>query len=185
MTNYSRSVLKSNGLRHSKNPPVRFSFSLKIVPATIAKKLPLQLRPKPLFIAFFSLSHKRPTFAFTGESGYTLGFRRRIAHNGLHAETQGFVLATVRSISLSSYIWAKESRRKRMHAYGVCPLPLAPRPRRAAQSYYSSANIALPWHCSSLWQGISPPFANEQCRTQERKVKNRKSPYLEVISSLQ
>ena len=45
-------VLKSNGLRHSKNPPVRFSFSLKIVPATIAKKLPLQLRPKPLFIAF-------------------------------------------------------------------------------------------------------------------------------------
>ena len=82
-------MLKSNGLRHSKNPPVRFSFSLKIVPATIAKKLPLQLRPKPLFIAFFSLSHKRPTFAFTGESGYTLGFRRRIAHSGLHAETGG------------------------------------------------------------------------------------------------
>ena len=82
-------VLKSNGLRHSKNPPVRFSFSLKIVPATIAKKLPLQLRPKPLFIAFFSLSHKRPTFAFTGESGYTLAFRRRIAHSGLHAETGG------------------------------------------------------------------------------------------------
>ena len=82
-------MLKSNGLRHSKNPPVKFSFSLKIVPATIAKKLPLQLRPKPLFIAFFSLSHKRPTFAFTGESGYTLGFRRRIAHSGLHAETGG------------------------------------------------------------------------------------------------
>ena len=82
-------VLKSNGLRHSKNLPVKFSFSLKIVPATIAKKLPLQLRPKPLFIAFFSLSHKRPTFAFTGESGYTLGFRRRIAHSGLHAETGG------------------------------------------------------------------------------------------------
>ena len=82
-------VLKSNGLRHSKNPPVRFSFSLKIVPATIAKKLPLQLRPKPHFIAFFSLSHKRPTFAFTGESGYTLGFRRRIAHSGLHGETGG------------------------------------------------------------------------------------------------
>ena len=68
-------VLKSNGLRHSKNPPVRFSFSLKIVPATIAKKLPLQLRPKPLFIAFFNFSHKRPTFAFTGEIGYTLVFR--------------------------------------------------------------------------------------------------------------
>mgnify|MGYP003256331218 CR=1 FL=1 len=90
MTNYSRSVLKSNGLRHSKNPPVRFSFSLKIVPATIAKKLPLQLRPKPLFIAFFSLSHKRPTFAFTVESGYTLAFANRIAHSGPHAETRAF-----------------------------------------------------------------------------------------------
>ena len=82
-------VLKSNGLRLSKNLPAKFGFSLKIVPATIAKKLPLQLRPKPLFIAFFSLSHKRPTFAFTGESGYTLGFRRRIAHKGSHGETGG------------------------------------------------------------------------------------------------
>ena len=82
-------VLKSNGLRHSKNLPVKFSFSLKIVPATIAKKLPLQLRPKPLSIAFFNFSHKRPTLAFSGENGYTLGFRRRIAHSGLHAETGG------------------------------------------------------------------------------------------------
>ena len=82
-------VLLSNGLHHSENLPVKFGFSLKIVPATIAKKLPLQLRPKPLFIAFFSLSHKRPTFAFTGESGYTLGFRRKIAHNGPHGETGG------------------------------------------------------------------------------------------------
>ena len=82
-------VLKSNGPHRSKNPPVKFGFSLKTVPANIAKKLPLQLRPKPLFIAFFSLSHKQPTFAFTGESGYTLGFRRRIAHSGLHAETGG------------------------------------------------------------------------------------------------
>ena len=82
-------VLKSNGLRHSKNLPVKFGFSSKTVPANIAKKLPAQRCSKPHFIAFFSLSHKRPTFAFTGESGYTLGFRRRIAHSGLHAETGG------------------------------------------------------------------------------------------------
>ena len=82
-------VLKSNGLRHSKNSPVKFGFSPKIVPANIAKKLSAQRCSKPHFIAFFSLSHKRPTFAFTGESGYTLGFRRRIAHSGLHAETGG------------------------------------------------------------------------------------------------
>ena len=33
------------------------------------------------------LRHKRPTFAFTPESGYALGSAQRIAHNGLHAET--------------------------------------------------------------------------------------------------
>ena len=82
-------VLKSNGLRHSKNLPVKFGFSPRTVPANIAKKLPAQRCSKPLFIAFFSLSHKRPTFAFTGESGYTLGFRRRIAHSGSHGETGG------------------------------------------------------------------------------------------------
>ena len=36
------------------------------------------------------LRHKRPTFAFMRESGYTLGFRRRIAHSGPHAETRAF-----------------------------------------------------------------------------------------------
>ena len=35
------------------------------------------------------LRHKRPTFAFTSESGYTLGAAQRIAHNGSHGETGG------------------------------------------------------------------------------------------------
>ena len=89
MTNYSRSVLKSNGLHRSKNLPVKFGFSPRTVPANIVKKLPAQRCSKPLFIAFFSLSHKRSTFAFASESGYTLGFRRKIAHKGLHGETGG------------------------------------------------------------------------------------------------
>ena len=83
-------VLKSNGLRHSKNPPVKFGFSSKTVPANIVQKLPSQRCSKPLFIPIFNLSHKRPTFAFTSESGYTLGFRRMIAHKGLHGETGAF-----------------------------------------------------------------------------------------------
>ena len=89
MTNYSRSVLKSNGLRHSKNLPVKFGFSSKTVPANIAKKLPPQRCFKPLLIPIFNFSHKRPTFDFTSESGYTLGFRRKIAHKGTHGETGG------------------------------------------------------------------------------------------------
>ena len=41
MTNYSRSVLKSNGLHRPKIRLKKFGFSLKTVPANIAKKLPL------------------------------------------------------------------------------------------------------------------------------------------------
>ena len=71
------SVLKSNGLRYSKNLPVKFGFSPIDTPANIAKKLPSQRCSKPLFIPIFNFSHKWPTFAFTGESGYTLGFAQR------------------------------------------------------------------------------------------------------------
>ena len=87
MTNYSWSVLKSNGLHRPKIQLKKFSFSLKIVPAYISKKLPSQCWPKPLFIPLFNFSHKRPTFAFTSKSGYTLTFANRIAHSGLHGET--------------------------------------------------------------------------------------------------
>ena len=83
-------VLKSNGLRYSKNLPVKFGFSPIDAPANIAKKLPPQRCFKPLLIPIFNFSHKRPTFAFTGESGYTLGVPRKIAHSGLHAETGAF-----------------------------------------------------------------------------------------------
>ena len=82
-------VLLSNGPHRSKIQLIKFGFSPIYTPANIAKKLPLQCCSKPLLIPFFNFSHKWPTFAFTGESGYTLGFRRRIAHSGLHAETGG------------------------------------------------------------------------------------------------
>ena len=82
-------LLLSNGLHHSENLPVKFGFSPQIVPANIVKKLPSQRCFKPLLIPIFNFPHKRPTFAFTGESGYTLGFRRRIAHKGSHTETGG------------------------------------------------------------------------------------------------
>ena len=92
-------MLKSNGLPRPKIRLKKFSFSLKIVPAYISKKLPSQCWPKPLFIAFFNFSHKRSTFAFTGESGYTLGSRRKIAHSGSHAETRAFRMGVVSLLS--------------------------------------------------------------------------------------
>ena len=80
-------VLKSNGLHRPKIRLKKFGSSPKTVPANIAKKLPSQRCSKPLFIAFFNFSHKRPTFTLTPESGYTLAFRRKIAHKGTHGET--------------------------------------------------------------------------------------------------
>ena len=83
-------VLKSNGLRHSKKLPEKFGFSPIDTPANIAKKLPPQRCPNPFLIPFFNFSRKRPTFAFTSESGHTLGSRRKIAHSGSHGETRAF-----------------------------------------------------------------------------------------------
>ena len=97
-------VLKSNGLRHPKNLPVKFGFSPKTVSANAAQKLPLQRCFKPFLIPLFNFAHKRPTFAFTDESGYTLGFRRRIAHSGLHAETGAFPPSTTVRLCAASEI---------------------------------------------------------------------------------
>ena len=80
------------------------------------------------------LWHERLIFAFADEIGYTLGFRRRIAHNGLHGETGGHPCVVARSIWLRPH-HLKNSRRKRLHAYGVCPLSPAPQPRWAVGTY--------------------------------------------------
>ena len=95
-------VLLSNGLHLSKNFPVKFGFSPKTVPVNIAKKLPSQRCSQPLLIAFFNFPHKRPTFAFVGESGYTLGSAQKIAHSGSRGETGAFPSAiTVRLCAAS------------------------------------------------------------------------------------
>ena len=81
-------VLKSNGLRHSKNLPVKFGFSSKSVPANIAKKLPSQRCSQPFLIAFFNFSHKWPTFAFTPKAGTHSAFGER-SHTTAHTAKHG------------------------------------------------------------------------------------------------
>ena len=82
-------VLKSNGLRHPKNLPVKFGFSPRTVPANIAKKLPAQVLSQIVFHPVFQPLAQMAHVCLHSESGYTLGFRRRIAHSGLHGETRG------------------------------------------------------------------------------------------------
>ena len=153
MTNYSRSVLKSNGPHRSKNPPVKFGFSLKTVPANIAKKLPPQRCFKPLFIPAFNFSYKWPTFAFTGESGYTLGFRRRIAHSGLHGETGAFRMGVV---SLPS----ERSARSQTSPARVSErqtLPLLGLGRVYARRTQKACGTAMRL-CASLFRGVAAPL---------------------------
>ena len=153
MTNYSRSVLKSNGLRHSKNPPVKFGFSSKSVPANIAKKLPAQRCSKPLLIALFNFSHKRPTFAFTSESGHTLGSRRKIAHSGSHAETGAFRTG---ALSLPS-TRAARSRTSPGRVSERQTLPLLSLGRGCSQRTQRAFGTAMRL-CASLFRGVAAPL---------------------------
>ena len=82
-------VLKSNGLRHPKNLPVKFGFSPITTPANIVKKLPPQRCPQPFLIPLFNFSHKRPTFAFTGESEYTTRLRSKNRTQGHTRRNRG------------------------------------------------------------------------------------------------
>ena len=157
-------VLKSNGLHRPKIRLKKFGFSSKSVPANIAKKLPSQRCSQPLF----NFAHKWPTSAFTGESGYTLGFANRIAHNGLHAETQAFTL--VQPCRASD----RPSSGKRIvggsgcTSYGVCPLPPAPQPRWAALPCLKFGDLlfshsALSTFCVCEVEAVSLPSACSTC----------------------
>ena len=145
-------VLKSNGLRHSKNLPVKFGFSLKTVSANIAKKLPSQRWPQPLFIPLFNFSHKWPTFAFAGESGYTLAFRRKIAHKGTHGETGGIsdgvvALPSERS-ARSQTSPARVSERQTLPLLGLGRR----RSRRTQKAFGTAMRL-----CASLFRGVAAP----------------------------
>ena len=101
MTNYSRSVLKSNGFHHSENLPVKFGFSSKSVPANIAKKLPSQRCSQPFLIAFFNFSHKWPTFAFTPKAGTHPAFGEK-SHTSAYTAKQGLFRVGVVSLPSAS-----------------------------------------------------------------------------------
>jgi len=126
----------------------------KTIPANIAKKLPPQRCFKPLFIAIFNFAHKRPTFAFTSESGYTLGFRRKIAHKGTHGETGGVLGGGV--VSLPS----DRSARSRIFPGRVSErrtLPLLGLGRvysRRTQRAFGTAMCL----CASLFRGVAAPL---------------------------
>ena len=71
-------VLKSNGLRHSENLPVKFGFSPQIVPANIVKKLPSQRCPQPFLIAFSTSRTNGPRSLSQAKAGTLSAFGERL-----------------------------------------------------------------------------------------------------------
>ena len=147
-------VLKSNGLHRPKIRLKKFVFSLKTVPATIAKKLPPQRCFKPLLIPIFNFSHKWPTFAFTGESGYTLGPAQRIAHNGTHGETRGvsdggWYLYPQTVLRVSETLRGQVSERQTLPLWGLG--------RRRSRRTQSACGTAMR-SCVSLFRGVAVPL---------------------------
>ena len=100
---------------------------------------------------------KRPTFAFTSESGYTLGFRRRIAHSGLHAETGAFWMG---ALSLPSDRFARSGnpawpgvRTANFAAFGSWSEALL----KDTESLRNSDALL----CASLFRGVAAPLGCE------------------------
>ena len=151
-------VIFSNGLHRSKNLSVKFGFSPKTVSANIARKLSSQRCPQPLLIPIFNFSYKWPTFAFTGESGYTLGPAQRIAHKGLHGETRAFRTGP---LSLPSTRTAR-SRTSPGRVSERRTLPLWDLGRvysRRTQRAFGTAMRS----CASLFRGAAAPLGCAPC----------------------
>ena len=104
------------------------------------------------------LWNKRPTFAFTSESGYTLGFTQKIAHKGTHGETGAFRAGP---LSLPS----DRSTRSPTSPGRVserCTLPLLrldPVCSRRTQRAFGTA-MRL---CASLFRGVAAPLGCVIC----------------------
>ena len=152
-------VLKSNGLHRPKIRLKKFGFSSKSVPANIAKKLPLQLRPKPLFIAFFNFSHKWPTFAFTGESAYTHSVLLKGSHTTAHTAKHGaFRMGVVSLLSersaRSPTSPGRVSERQTLPLLGLGWM----HSRRTQKAFGTAMRL-----CASLSRGVAAPLGCVIC----------------------
>ena len=114
----------------------------------------LKLYLKPFLIPLFNFSHKRPTFAFTSESGYTLGFRRKIAHKGTHGETGGVLgggwYHYPRSVPhVSENLRGQVSERRTLPLLGLghgCS-------QRTQRAFGTAMRL-----CASLFRGVAAPL---------------------------
>ncbi len=117
-----------------------------------------QLYLRPSFIVFFNFSHKRPTFAFALKSGYTLTFRRKIAHSGSQGETGVFRMG---ALSLPSERSARSqtspgrvSERRTLPLLGLDQVYS----RRTQKAFGTAMRL-----CASLFRGVAAPLGCAPC----------------------
>ncbi len=80
-------VLKSNGLRHSKNFPVKFGFSSKTVPANIVQKLSAHSLLKSVFFRISTSLTNGSRLLSQAKAGTHSAFRER-SHTRAHTAKQ-------------------------------------------------------------------------------------------------
>ena len=124
----------------------------------ICQSCRLKLYLRPSFIAFFNFSHKRPTFAFTGESVYTLGPAQRIAHSGPHAETRAFRTGPL-SLPSTRTARSRTSPGRVSERQTLPLLRLDPVCSRRTQRAFGTA-MRL---CASLFRGVAAPLGCVIC----------------------
>ena len=93
------------------------------------------------------LRHKRSTFAFTGESGYTLGPAQRIAHEGTHGKTGGVsvggAITTLGAFRTFTNIPGPGIRKVYFAAFGPWPRVL-PKNAESLRSSDALMRVAVP-----------------------------------------
>ena len=114
--------------------------------------------PQPFLIAFLGFSHKWPTFAFTPEIEYTLGFAQRIAHSGPHAETRAF--------QMGHYYYPRTVPHVHEHPRAGCQNGKLCRfwglvggcPQRTQRAFGTAMRL-----CASLSRGVAAPLGCVIC----------------------
>ena len=136
-------------------------FHASVIRTSRVSQTPPQT-PPPYFYQWVShgknalgaIVYKWPTFAFTSESGYTLGFRRKIAHKGTHGETGGVLgggwYHYPRSVPhVSETLRGRVSERR--------TLPLLGLGRGCSQRTQRAFGTAMRL-CASLFRGVAAPL---------------------------
>ena len=114
----------------------------------------LKLYLRPSFIAFFNFSHKRPTFAFTVESGYTHSPSPTGSHTTAHTAKQGAFRTGALSLPSTR---AARSRTSPGRVSERQTLPLLGLGRVYARRTQKACGTAMRL-CASLSRGVAAPL---------------------------